>query len=102
MRPRYPVTLFRPLHTSNDDGTFSESLIVTKIGTIYVISRVHEAQVEFIVDNSTDVRVGDLITADAANYRVVGVERVLGALHKTVSLERRSKPIVPGVTEVES
>jgi len=102
MLPRHPVTLFRPIRESNDDGTFSESLVVTRIGIIYVIARVHEAQVQFIVDTHTDVRVSDLITADAANYRVLGVERVLGAPHKIVSLERRSKPIVPGVTDVDS
>ena len=102
MRPRHPVTLFRPMHTSNDDGTFSESLVITRVGTIYVISIVHEAQTSFIVDTNTDVRVGDLITADAANYRVTGISRVLGAPHKVLTLERRSKPIVPGVTEVGS
>jgi len=102
MKPKHPVTLFRPLHTSNDDGTFSESLVVTRVGTIYVVARVHEAAVEFLADVSTDVRVGDLLTADAANYRVVGMTRVLGAPVNVLSLERRSKPIVPGVVEVGS
>ncbi len=102
MRPRHPVNLYRPLRTNLKDGGYDESRTVVNVGTIYVIARVHDAQEEFIVDVNTDVRVADFVVADAGTYRVVGVESVLGAPHKIVSVEKFDKPIVPGVTEAGS
>lgn len=102
MRPRHPVNLYRPLRTDREDGTFDESQTAVDVGTIYVVARVHDAQEEFIVDADTDVRVADFIVADAGTYRVTGVERVLGAPRKIVSVEKYDKPIVPGVTEAGS
>ena len=102
MRPRHPVTLYRPLRTDRRDGTLDESQDVTLIGTIYVTARVHDAAEAFVADASTDVRVADFLVADAGTYRVTGVDRVLGAPHKVLSVERLSKPLVPGVVEVGS
>lgn len=102
MRPRHPVNLYRPLRTDRVDGTFDESESVVDLGTIYVIARVHDAQEEFIVDVNTDVRVADFVVADAGTYRVTGVDQVLGAPHKIVSVEKLDKPLVPNVVEVGS
>lgn len=102
MRPRHPVALYRPMRTNLGDGGYDESTTVTDLGTIYVISRVHEAQEQFIADVNTDVRVADVIVADAGSYRVTGVERVLGAPHKILSLDRITKPFVPNIVEIGS
>ncbi len=88
-----PLTRYRPTNVDGGDGTFTQSL--SSPATIYGVIEVHDTETRLITDALADIAVGDIVLADAANYRVIGRTEVLGAPRLIWQLERTELPVTP-------
>lgn len=90
MKPYSKVIVMR---VSDGEGGFTRDEQSTR--TVYLNVVVHDSATMATCNVKTDLTVKDIVLIDGGEYEVLKVERQDGAQTKTLTLERKDKPIEP-------
>jgi hypothetical protein len=90
MKPYSKVIVMR---VSDGEGGFTRDEQSTR--TVYLNVSVHAPNVTAICNVKTDLTVKDIVIIDGGEYEVLAVKQQDGSQTKTLTLERKDKPIEP-------